>query len=500
MSKPTGRSAADGAIAPKVGKSANLANGDRVEAKKDGAAETGSLREGAAEKNKDGGTDVGDVRKVVGATKAADAARLVNAGNEVDEPLSAEQPLSTEQPVSTEGRVRLSDGVSRPLKSSAEGAVRRGTDVANAEVKADKPEVKHGQNVHKDDTASLKQKAALSPSEELHALLGMAPEAEARDIEAADPAAEKPSSKASKHLDDDDKAADAQPVKEANTDSAAAAGIKADVPATQAAVAQHAAIKVADSAPAVADADNGKVAADSGTDKVQLVSDDGKSSPMDTELAKLGKHDGAEPQLNAKADFVAVLDSRRYLGFSTDGGNAAALASAIKAEPSWAQAMQSVSTGANHTATEVNTLKLQMNPEHLGNMTASLRLKGDALSVEVRVDTVDAYRQLSNDHDSLVKALKDQGFSIDQVTIQLSPSARTDAGQGSAGQNSGSQSQSGSSGQNLQQGGQGDNARQRDENARRNLNQNNWMGNDPTSTLSDSGIGSRTTDTGNLYL
>jgi chemotaxis protein MotD len=77
---------------------------------------------------------------------------------------------------------------------------------------------------------------------------------------------------------------------------------------------------------------------------------------------------------------------------------------------------------------EVNTVKLQMNPENLGNMVATLKLKGEELTVELRVDSIEAYQQLSADHDDIVRGLQDQGFSIDKVTVQLNAADRTNAG------------------------------------------------------------------------
>ncbi|MFM2278356.1 MAG: hypothetical protein RLZZ444_587 [Pseudomonadota bacterium] len=131
------------------------------------------------------------------------------------------------------------------------------------------------------------------------------------------------------------------------------------------------------------------------------------------------------------SDSIAVLEARRYLGFTTDV-NANALAQAAKSDVSWSQALNAITSDNpfdRQTVLEVNTLKLQMNPGDLGNMVASLSLKGDELTVQVQVETVEAYRQLSGDKDSILQALKDQGFSIDSVTVQLSQSAQNDADQ-----------------------------------------------------------------------
>jgi chemotaxis protein MotD len=401
-----------------------------------------------------------------------------------------------------EGRVRLSAGLQQLMKSGAMSGVLRRADDAKDEVKGGKAENKQAQNSQKDDAAAVKDKTAASPSQELHALLGMAPARDDADMDTVEKSAGKPV-KTSGHATDDDKVADAKPARAEHADDAAP--VSTDMPAAQMAAAQHAAVKLPDNSDtlAQADADDGKAPADQDVGKLRLVSNDGKGRAIDIELAKPAGNDHGDGVAGGNTDFVTVLDSRRYLGFTADSSNAVALTNAVKAEPSWAQVIHNVKTGAGYTATEVNTLKLQMNPEHLGNMTASLRLKGDELSVDVRVETVDAYRQLSKDQDSIVKALKDQGFSIDQVSIQLSHAARSDGGQNSgqsSGQNSSNQSQSGANGQNLQQGGQGDNARQRDESARRSPNQNNWISNDSTSTLSDPGTGRNNTDAGNLYL
>jgi len=229
------------------------------------------------------------------------------------------------------------------------------------------------------------------------------------------------------------------------------------------------------------------------TEVVRLVSKDGKGVPIDVPLAdKASAADAETLALPGKnTDFVTVLDSRRYLGFSSDT-NTTVLTNAIKSDPTWSQALSAVTSAQNaiegNTSTTVNTLKLQMNPENLGNMTASLRLKGEALTVEVKVETIEAYRQLSGDHDQIVKALKDQGFAIDQVTIQLS--APEKAGQS---QDSGSQQQNGQDSRE----GLGQNARQREDNERRTGNRNIWQNNEQTSAPGDI---ARTSDDGDIYL
>jgi chemotaxis protein MotD len=177
-----------------------------------------------------------------------------------------------------------------------------------------------------------------------------------------------------------------------------------------------------------------------------------KSAHADLNLEDTVKAGKASDDLDFTGfDQLTVLDSRRYLGFG--GDNAKMLTSALAGEAGRMLAPYATTTdlSAQATATTVNTLKIQMNPEHLGTMTAALRLKGDALSVEVTVDTIEGYRHLSKDHSAIVQSLRDQGFTVDQVSIQLNPAPKTESQLQDQGQNG--------SNQNLREG-QGDAQRQ----------------------------------------
>ncbi|WP_137132517.1 flagellar hook-length control protein FliK [Rhizobium sp. FY34] len=131
------------------------------------------------------------------------------------------------------------------------------------------------------------------------------------------------------------------------------------------------------------------------------------------------------------AEGVVVLDSRRFLGFGLSA-NGAALTSALSGDPEWTAAMQpgaSLSNAAAQSSTGqvVNTLKLQMTPIELGLVTATLRLSGEALSVHLTVENRAAHTQLSEDSSSIMEALKNQGFSVDQVTVSIAPASQADS-------------------------------------------------------------------------
>jgi len=253
--------------------------------------------------------------------------------------------------------------------------------------------------------------ASMTPADELGLLLGLSP---AKETEG------RTEKKASHRAGDSDEADETIDVN----------GLKSDAKAMEPDARQFAA--AADTRHARSEHAESK---SSGDEVVRLVSADGRGRSVDISLPKVAGEpatkDTDKSSVATKVETATVLEARRYLGFSPDS-NATTLSHAVKADPTWTSALQAVQnvdlSGLADTVKEVNTLKLQMNPENLGNMVASLKLKGDELSVEVRVDSVEAYRHLSNDHDEIVKALQDQGFTIDKVTVQLNATERTDTG------------------------------------------------------------------------
>ncbi|WFP78450.1 flagellar hook-length control protein FliK [Mesorhizobium sp. WSM4906] len=103
---------------------------------------------------------------------------------------------------------------------------------------------------------------------------------------------------------------------------------------------------------------------------------------------------------------------------------ASALVEAIASDNGVQQAFSSASIAAQ-TATSVavptHVLKIELHPSELGMVTASLRLSGEQLSIEMKPETHEAYRRLTADSDAIVKSLRGLGFDVDHVTI-LQPS------------------------------------------------------------------------------
>ena len=203
----------------------------------------------------------------------------------------------------------------------------------------------------------------------------------------------------------------------------------------------------ANKAAAAKDADPGAPA-----DRIfRFASADGKASPMAVASGSDGAKIGAahESASAGRAETVTVLEARRYLGLAPSI-NTQAVTSAIAGSPELAQSLKAGADPLQSGAGRVmNTLRIQMHPIDLGTVTATLRLKDDALQVELKVETGEAYRQLSDDQDAMIRALRDQGFAVDQITFVLSPTASGDPSQASGqGQNQSASNQPGRDPQN----------------------------------------------------
>ncbi|HWU61411.1 MAG TPA: flagellar hook-length control protein FliK [Ensifer sp.] len=206
-----------------------------------------------------------------------------------------------------------------------------------------------------------------------------------------------------------------------------------------------------------------------------------------------------------KPEAVTVLDARRFVGSGEVlSSNTQAVISGVTSNSDWSAAMKAASaasatTAEPRTGTPVNTLKIQMTPESLGNVTATLRLHGDQLTVHLSVESGEAFKQLSQDKEGLIQSLKSQGYSVDQVNVQLAPAAVADktVAQTSSGQQTGGQMQDGSSaGQFAQQGREQDNNRRQQDNG---FNAT-WQGDDKSVAVDPVNQPSDTARSGQVYL
>lgn len=114
---------------------------------------------------------------------------------------------------------------------------------------------------------------------------------------------------------------------------------------------------------------------------------------------------------------------------STAGALALAIASDAPRHTAAASAVQQLQASTTN-APAAQVLKIQLRPVELGMVTASLRLAGEQLSIEIEVENAEAYHRLSADREAINTALRGLGFDVDRVTI-LQPQSgqpRSDSG------------------------------------------------------------------------
>jgi flagellar hook-length control protein FliK len=252
---------------------------------------------------------------------------------------------------------------------------------------------------------------------------------------------------------------------------------------------------------AESDANAVRNATQAGTDQVfRFARADGKGQAVSMSLASDGDKAVAKSDLPAtaspaaKTETVTVLEARRYLGLAPVS-NASSVTSQIASNPEWARALQPSAaesapvTGAS-TGKVLNTLKIQMHPIDLGTVTATLRLKDDELHVELKVETGDAFRQLSDDQNAMVKALRAQGFAVDQVNVVFNA---PDSSGGNGAQQQ-PQPQAGQQGREAAADGSAQGRGQRNDNGSQEQGRGRWTGNDGTGDVSSGTVPGRAGD------
>lgn len=143
-----------------------------------------------------------------------------------------------------------------------------------------------------------------------------------------------------------------------------------------------------------------------------------------------------EERVGSKGGKIEVIESRRFMPVQAVSANTQLLTRSLAEASSTALAAQKLApaqpaalAGPSQPAHMLHTLKLQLNPVSLGSVTAVLKLTGETLSVEIKVETAEAYRQLKDDNQSILKALRGQGFGVEQITVQHVAGPDRSAGQ-----------------------------------------------------------------------
>ncbi|MAY62523.1 MAG: hypothetical protein CML29_09950 [Rhizobiales bacterium] len=122
------------------------------------------------------------------------------------------------------------------------------------------------------------------------------------------------------------------------------------------------------------------------------------------------------PAMSQNGDNVARAVLREAAGMNPQQSAEPAETSALRATAASERA--NAAFMARPTGQTLHTLRIQLNPEALGQVTAVMRLTDGELKVDLKVQSAEAYRQLSDDSSSIAKALRAHGYGVDQITVQ----------------------------------------------------------------------------------
>lgn len=113
------------------------------------------------------------------------------------------------------------------------------------------------------------------------------------------------------------------------------------------------------------------------------------------------------------------------------------LVATIASDGDWTSAIERATASRSDAVSTpvgpVRDLRIQLNPAEMGTVEARLRIVGEQLSVEIRVESGEAFRRLSSERDAIISALRGLGFAVDDVSIQQQQptSGQTQNGAGS---------------------------------------------------------------------
>jgi flagellar hook-length control protein FliK len=134
----------------------------------------------------------------------------------------------------------------------------------------------------------------------------------------------------------------------------------------------------------------------------------------------------ADIRVSDKSLNIEIVDLRTFHAPASDGQASAGVRAVIDLVPSGPERAAPTAFNPNLDAprSEVRHLKIKLQPEHLGELTASLKLRGDELRVDIETHTGVALETIRHDEGILREALRNAGFDTATLTIVLSPASK----------------------------------------------------------------------------
>jgi chemotaxis protein MotD len=96
-------------------------------------------------------------------------------------------------------------------------------------------------------------------------------------------------------------------------------------------------------------------------------------------------------------------------------------------EVATATSAQHASHDAEGSGSTVKVLHLRLDPPELGSLTVRMSLKHDVLALQVEATRPETASLIERDRDSLIGLLRTAGYSVDGLTVQMTPSTTNNA-------------------------------------------------------------------------
>jgi flagellar hook-length control protein FliK len=96
-------------------------------------------------------------------------------------------------------------------------------------------------------------------------------------------------------------------------------------------------------------------------------------------------------------------------------------------EVTTASAQQNASQDAQRSGSTVKVLQLRLDPPELGMLSVRMSLKQGVLALQVEATRPETASLIERDRDALIGLLRTAGYSVDGLTVQMTPSASNSA-------------------------------------------------------------------------
>jgi chemotaxis protein MotD len=134
--------------------------------------------------------------------------------------------------------------------------------------------------------------------------------------------------------------------------------------------------------------------------------------------AQASKRESSQPDAKMTVVSVQTAPAPAPVAPAAISATGTALVASIEADGTLTRYVTETAAAPAGDAKPMTTLKLQLHPAELGNVTVKISGTGDEIAIEVQVENTEARQRLASDSDAIVKSLRGLGYDIERVSVQ----------------------------------------------------------------------------------